>query len=101
MEINIPLQAFVQHFVLQKTDGTITFAATIVSYYNGITTEKRCDVEIVVLFDKQFINILNANNKEMPGQFDAEQDTISYVPNLCLRIDKKDAEAIVLIFPKK
>jgi hypothetical protein len=101
VEINIPLQTFIQHFALQKTDGTITFPSTIVSYYNGITTEIHSDIEIIVLFDKQFINILNADNKEIPYQFDVEQDIISYVPNLCLRIDKKDEEAIVLIFPKK
>ncbi len=101
MPINIPLQEFVRHFALQKTDRSIIFESTVVAYYNGITTEKHCQVEVVTLFDRQFVNLLNVNNNDMPDQFDVEQDTISYVPNLCLRIDKKDGEAIVLIFPKK
>jgi len=97
----MPLNQFIQFFTLQNNNDTIIFNATIVFYYNGETKEKRTEVHIITRNGRQFIYFTNMDNKEIPDQFDAEQDIISYVPRLCLRIDKKDRQFIALVFPTK
>ncbi|HTB51735.1 MAG TPA: hypothetical protein VK718_03085 [Ferruginibacter sp.] len=100
MPINLPLQEFIQYFALQNTNGTIIFYANIVFSKDGRTVERHSEVHIVTVNNKQFIYLIDIN-KEIPDQFDTEYDTLIYTPTLCLRIDKKDKETIVLIFPKK
>ena len=101
METSTSLNEFIHFFSLQNNNGTIIFKATVVFYYNGETKEERIEVHIVTVNNLPFIYLMNMDNKEIPDRFDIEQDTMSYVPGLCLRIDKKDREFIALVFPTK
>jgi hypothetical protein len=98
---NISLKEFIQDFAFKQTNDAIVFESNIVYHNNGETKEKKSEVRIKTLPNKQLIYLLHIDNTETPDQFDTEHDTISYIPKLCLRIDKKDGQSTVLIFPKK
>ena len=101
MQINLPLQEFINYFSLRKADGAIVFQSNIVFHFEGVTTEKNSEVHIVTINEKQFIYLIDMDNTAIPTQFDTEQNTLSYIPTLCLRIDKHDDQSVILIFPKK